>query len=360
MNKTRHAAAILGAACFCLALSLAGCGDGGKSGGQSTGKSAMVSAVGSYGDVALVVSDPQLDPLLERARGLLSPDETFVLKTEPTYRFRTFTDRNWQDARNYRNVIMAVRWGDGGAVQNAAKKLLPKDALKRALAGRGEVFTVSNPWLHSQVAFVAVARDADALVTLLNRQAPALSTTLAADINRRIVEDHRQQGLLADPAARQQRRFGFSVELPAAYRENQSEPGGFPAVEWLRTDGSTRGLTVSWEPATSPAAKLLDQKFLVAMRERLGKAMHQETIEPGSFAWSQEKVAGLPAVKLAGSWVDAETQVGGPFRCYFVADPAGGRVYCFDLLVYAPQSEKMDDFRRLRAILETVSFREPA
>ena len=272
MNPTRHAAAIFGAAGLCLALSLAGCGDGGKS--------AMVSAVGSYGDVALVVSDPRLDPLLERARGLLSPVETFVLKTEPTYRFRTFTGKNWQDARNYRNVILAVRWGDGGPVQGAVKRLLPKDALKRALAGRGEVFTVRDPWLHSQLAFVAVARDADALVTLLNRQAPSLSATLTTDINRRIVADHRQQGLLADPAARQWRRFGFSVELPAAYRENQSEPGGFPGVEWLRTDGSTRGLTVSWEPASAPESRLLDQQFLVAMRERLGKALHQETIEP--------------------------------------------------------------------------------
>jgi hypothetical protein len=350
--SNRHAAAILGAAGLCLALSLSGCGDGGKS--------AMVSAVGSYGDVALVVSDPQLDPLLERARGLLSPDESFVLKTEPTYRFRTFAGGKWSGARNYRNVIMAVRWGDGGPVQGAVKRLLPKEALKRALSGRGEIFTVRNPWLHGQVAFVAVAKDADALVTLLNRRAPSMRDTLAADINRRIVADHRAQGLLADPAARQWRRFGFSVELPAAYRENQCEPDGFPAVEWLRTDGSTRGLTVSWEPAADPQSRLADQRALVAMRERLGAALHQETIDPASFVWSQETVAGMPAVKLAGSWVDAKTQVGGPFRCYFLAAPDGGRVYCFDLLVYAPQLEKMDDFRRLRAILETVSFRRPA
>ncbi|MBK6899070.1 MAG: DUF4837 family protein [bacterium] len=351
MNPTRHAAALLGAAALCLVLTLGGCGGGGN---------AMVSAVGSYGDVALVVSDPQYDPLLERARGLLSPTESFVLKSEPTYRFRTCTDKNWRDARNYRNVLMAVRWGDGGPVQGAAKHLLPKKALERALAGRGEVFTVRNPWLHNQIAFIAVAKDADALVTLLNRRAPALRDTLAADINRRIAADHRAQGLLADPPARQHRRFGFSVELPAAYRENQCEPDGFPGVEWLRTDGSTRGLTVSWEAAPAPAARLADHDALAAMRSRLGAALHQETIDPASFVWSQETVAGLPAVKLAGSWVDAQTQVGGPFRCYFLAEPAGGRIFCFDLLVYAPQLEKMDDFRRLRAILETVSFREPA
>jgi len=350
VKPTRHAAASLGAASLCLVALLAGCGGG---------KDAIISAVGSYGDVALVLSDPRLEPLLERSRDLLSPQESFVLKSEPTYRFRTFTGKNWRDARSYRSLLLAVRWGDGGPVQGAVKRLLPKKALERALAGRGEVYTIRDPWLHGQLAFVAVAKDADALVTLLNRRAPALRDTLAADIHRRIAADHRAQGLLADPPARQHRRFGFSLELPAAYRENQCEPDGFPGVEWLRTDGSTRGLTVSWEPAADPRARLADQAALAAMRARLGAALHQETLVPESFAWSQETVAGLPAVKLAGSWVDAETQVGGPFRCYFLADPAGGRIYCFDLLVYAPQLEKMDDFRRLRAILETVSFRAP-
>ena len=58
-------------------------------------------------------------------------------------------------------------------------------------------------------------------------------------------------------------------------------------------------------------------------------------------------------MRLAGDWRSNRVSVGGPFRSYFVADPDQGRLYCLDLLVYAPNREKMDDFRRLRAILET-------
>ncbi|MBU1073753.1 DUF4837 family protein, partial [bacterium] len=49
----------------------------------------------------------------------------------------------------------------------------------------------------------------------------------------------------------------------------------------------------------------------------------------------------------------------GPFWCYFVADEARGRIFCLDLLVYAPNKEKMDFFRRLRALLETFSLTAP-
>ncbi|MBU0743300.1 DUF4837 family protein, partial [bacterium] len=86
---------------------------------------------------------------------------------------------------------------------------------------------------------------------------------------------------------------------------------------------------------------------------------HQEELDPVSFVWSHETIAGLRAVKLAGNWTSRRVEVGGPFWCYFVADEARGRIFCLDLLVYAPNKEKMDFFRRLRALLETFSLTAP-
>ncbi len=69
-------------------------------------------------------------------------------------------------------------------------------------------------------------------------------------------------------------------------------------------------------------------------------------------------IAGLPAVWLRGNLFyggDGGNVRGGPFWSFFVAAPSQGRVYCLDAWVYNPANAalKMDDFRRLRSVLET-------
>lgn len=355
MTKPSHAATVTLAACCCLMLAfLAGCG------GESN--QSIVAAVGSYGDVAIVLSDARYDPLLDAFREQLPVNHAFVLKTEPSYRFRTFSGKHWRDGRNYRNVILAVRWGDGGPVQGAVKRLLSKQTLARLTHGPGDVVIVHDPWFRRQLAVVAVSRDAGHLIDMLRTRAVALRDTLDADVDRRIVADNRDAGLLTGPAPQQWRRYGFALEVPVSYHENQYRPDGFDGIEWLQTGGATRGLTVSWRQLPSdrdPTAALADHDLLQRMRARLGEAMHQEELVEGSLRWSRTTVAGRPAVRLAGSWSDVKTKIGGPFWSYFLVSPRGG-LYCFDLLVYAPDRDKMDDFRRLRAILETLSFPEPS
>ncbi|MBC8426252.1 DUF4837 family protein [bacterium] len=350
MTTRMSAVAILGAALFFAGL-LAGC--------QQGGRETIISAVGSYGEIAVITTDAELVPALATFQDRLGPPETFVLRDEATYRFHHFEGKRWRDGRNYRNLIFVCRWGAGGPVQGAVEKLLNREALDRLTSGRGGVVTVRDPYFRNQLAFVAVARDPNALIRALNERLPALRDTLRHDIDRRIVGDNRRQGLMPGIVEHTWRAFGFRIELPAVFEENQARPDGFPGVEWLRTDGATRGLTVSWEDAGDPSGLLEDRDRLAALRARLGEAMHHEEIDPDSYVWSRETVAGRPAVKLAGNWASRRVEVGGPFWCYFVADEARGRVYCLDLLVYAPNREKMDYFRRLRALLETFSTTAP-
>ena len=350
MTQRARAVTIIGAALFCTAI-LAGC--------HQDGRETIISAVGSYGEIAVLLTDPELEAALGPFQERLSGKETFVIRAEDTYRFHTFTEDRWRDGRNYRNLLFVCRWGAGGGVQKAVERLLPDAALDRLTGGRGGVVTVRDPYFRNQLAFVAVARDANDLLRTLNDHAEAMRDSLSDDINRRIVRDNRRQGLLPGIERRAWDAFGFGLELPDVFKENQARPDGFPGVEWLRTDVATRGVTVSWEDAPDPAARLMEREALVAQRERLGAALHGETLDAASFAWSRETVAGLPAVKLGGNWRSERVEVGGPFWCYFVADEARGRVYCLDLLVYAPNKEKMDYFRRLRAVLETFSITAP-
>lgn len=349
MIRTHPAASALGAAVLCLTV-LSGCG-------QSTHDS-IVSAVGSYGDVALLASDQELADALNGFRDRFSPDRTFVIQVEETYRFQTFAGKRWQDGRNYRNLVLCARGDRNGRVEKAARGLVGDENYAH-LARSGGVVTVRDPWFRNQIAFVAVAPDANRLVSLLGERATAMGDTLAADINRRIVVDNRSRGLMPDPRRRQWARFGFSIELPKTFKENQSEPDGFPGIEWLRTDGATRGVTVSWEPVADTASALADHAALLAQRRALGAHMHHESIDSAGLVWGEESIHGEPVPYLDGNWTSNEVGVGGPFRCYFFADAAKGRIYCVDLLIYAPNREKMDFARRLRAVLETFSLEEP-
>jgi hypothetical protein len=91
----------------------------------------------------------------------------------------------------------------------------------------------------------------------------------------------------------------------------------------------------------------------------MGRALHNEEIVPESLVWSRDLVGDRPCVRLEGAWSSSDFDGGGPFRCWFIPDPARGRVYCVDLLVYAPNQAKMAHFRQLEAVLSTFSTKGP-
>ena len=351
MPSTRRAAAVIVAAL--LSLTLAGCGD--------REDASIFSAVGSYGDVAVFASSPALrqaaDPILAR----LNPQRTFVLDEEDTYRFADYAGKTWKDGRNYRNLLFLVRWGDGGPVERELASLLSDDALERSRGGRGGWFVLHNPYFRNQLALVVAAPDPNAVLRTLTRGADAMGDTLSTDIMRRIRHDHRREGLREEDRRRLYNDLAWSVEVPATYDRNDRSGRPRNGVEWLRSadNGLTRGLTVTWREHRDPDAALRDRDLLLAARRDLGRDFHAERLVSESLEWGEEALAGLPAVRLRGAWASEEVSVGGPFECFFVADQQRGRLFCLDLLVYGPGSEKMDDFRRLRAIAETFTLQQP-
>lgn len=349
MNAFQRAVTVTVAALLCLAL--AGCLD--------REESSLFSAVGSYGDVAVLASSPNLYLAAAPALDLLSPDRTFILKEEETYRFADYSGKNWKDGRNYRNLLFLVRWGDGGPVEKELAGMLSESARARLQGGRGGLVTIHDPYYRNQLAIVVAAPQRDDVTRLLRRHAAALGDTLRRDIDRRIRRDHRREGIHTAAVPHLWARHGFWLEVPVAYPENQTEPDGYPGIEWLRSEGATRGLTVTWHEAEEPDRVLRDRDRLLAIRAELGETLHGERLVPESLDWGEDTLAGLPAVRLRGAWASDEVSVGGPFECFFLADRPRERVFCLDLLVYAPDREKMDDFRRLRAIAETFSLQPP-
>ncbi len=153
-------------------------------------------------------------------------------------------------------------------------------------------------------------------------------------------------------------RLGFFMEIPGEYSQNQLQPDGFPGIELMRNRPS-RGISVSWLETETPMKILSDREQMVQMRREMGERLHHEEIQDQTFVWSEETFGDTACMKLEGSWASNKFSGGGAFWCYFIPDEEHGRVYCLDLLVYAPNMNKMQFFRRMEAVASTFSTQRP-
>jgi hypothetical protein len=348
----------LGSALVCLAaagLSLLALGSVGCDLDRNEG---VLMPAGSFGDLAVVVSDGDLLPGVRTFLSRLNAPLEFVIRQEPRFAVDVFGPDKWKLGRNYRNILYVVRFGDGGPVQHEAERLLHQETLARMRQG-GVVARFPEPYGRYQLAIFAGARDRNELFSLLNRSAEELRQSLEKSITERLQARFEHEGIPEDRVEELWRRFGFFLRLPASYRTNQVEPEGFSGVEWLRT-GPSRGITMAWEPAPTGEAALADRQGLLDLRRRMGRIVHQEDVLEQGLSWSDTVLAGRPAVALEGAWAGRDFDGGGPFRCFFLTDPGGTRVFCLDLLVFAPGQDKLPYFRELQAIAWTLSFSPPS
>jgi hypothetical protein len=124
-------------------------------------------------------------------------------------------------------------------------------------------------------------------------------------------------------------------------------------------NGPSRGISLAWKKTDDPEAMLADQDALAEIRHLMADKLHGEEAIPSSFVWSPAEVQGVACVKLEGAWTSNRFSGGGAFWCYFIPDAARGRMFCLDLLVYAPGMDKMNFFRRLDAVASTFSTHRP-
>lgn len=315
-------------------------------------------AAGSYGDLAVMMSDDGLRPVADRFLADMNVEKTFVIKPETLFRPDFFGPRKWELGKGYKNVLMLVRIGDGGAVEKNAKRLMSEEAWSKLTAGGGGVVKVNDPWNTYQFAVVVASRDRNTLGSILLKNVDKVRDMIEESNRDRILRRNRYDGLNTALMDAYWDRYGFFLEIPREYEQNQLEPDGFAGLELMRT-GPSRGLSVSWVPADDPDAVLADRGAMVAIREAMGRELHDEELAPSSFRWSEAEMAGVACVRMEGAWTSTSFTGGGAFWCYFIPDRRAGRVICLDLLAYAPGMDKMDFFRRMDAVASTFSLERP-
>lgn len=318
----------------------------------------ILMAAGSYGDLAVLMPDDESRPMVDRFLSHFNANHTFVIKEEPAFTPDVFGPGNRDLAEGYKNVLMLVVLGDGGKVTKEARKVVSRGSWQKMEEAGGGIVRVNDPWSTYQLAVVVAARDRNSLGSVLIRNADNLRGIFEKSNRERILRRNRYDGLNEQLMNSLWQRFGIMLEMPQVYTGNQSEPDGFPGVEIMRS-GPSRGITVSWQESEDPAASLSDRELLLDMRSRMGTAMHDEDLVPSTFVWSDAEIGGVACVKLEGAWNSRRFAGGGPFWCYFIPDPARQRLFCLDLLVFAPGMDKMVFFRRMDAIASTFATERP-
>ncbi len=315
-------------------------------------------APGSYGDIAVVVSDAAMAGALDGFKAAINQEFTFVLAREPLFNIDVYTPDRWDLCKGYKNIIVLWRVGDGGNVSKELRRLLTDEAEQRAQTGTGAQIILDEPYASYQFGVVLAATDRNSLLSYARREAEGLRALFEAKSSERIMRRYRYEGIATQLMADLWIRHRFFMEIPAEFRLNQELPDGYPGVELMRT-GPSRGLTISWSQSVDPQLVVDYKPLLVEMRREMGLKMHQEEIIEESLVWVEDTIDGQPVWRLEGAWASNRFDGGGPFWSWFVADPENQRVICIDALCYAPGLEKMDYFRRLRTLVQTFSLERP-
>jgi hypothetical protein len=319
---------------------------------------AILMAAGSYADLAVVLSDDGLRPLADRYLPLLNDEVTFVIQTEPRFLVDIYQADKWQLAKGYKNCLFLLHLGQDSAPEKAIRSLIPKEKWAELQSGRGGIVQVPDPWASYQLLVVVASADRNTLGSILRQGAPQIRDLIERDSHRRILRRNRYDGLQTDLMDAYWKRFGFYLEIPAAFRQNQVLEGELSAVE-LMQNGPSQGISICWQDVPDPQAAMGDRQALLALRERMGRRLHSEELVPESLAWTEAEIGGRPCVKLTGAWTGQTFAGGGPFWSYFIPDVPRSRMFCLDLLVYAPGEDKMAMFRRLDAVAGTFSTTGP-
>ncbi len=316
-------------------------------------------APGAYTDMALVVSSQGLTPLSARFLGQFNTTKTFVIKEEPLYLVDTYQADRWDLAKGYKNSIFLLRIGDGGPVEKEIRRRVDKETWEQLNQGGGGLVKLNDPWASYQLVVVVASRDRNNLGSLLTKNQDKIREIFTQSNASRIQRRNRYEGLATAIMDDNWQRFGFFMEVPADFERIQFLPDGFPAVEMMKKSPS-RGITVSWQGYEGDWSNPLQEasQFL-EMRRKMGLEVHNEEIHLESLTWSEETLNKQKVLKLEGAWTSNKFSGGGAFWSYFIPDLQNQKVYCVDLLVYAPGMDKMNFFVHLDAVAATFTTQRP-
>jgi hypothetical protein len=126
-------------------------------------------AAGSYGDIAVVLSDEDLRPAVQPFLDRLNRPVTFVIREEHPFAIDIFPPDKWKLSQGYKNILFVLRWGDGGAVGKKLTTLMSDQTQQRLKSGQSGFVQIEDPFARYQFALIVAGHDRNSVASILNR-----------------------------------------------------------------------------------------------------------------------------------------------------------------------------------------------
>lgn len=221
--------------------------------------------------------------------------------------------------------------------------------------------TDTNRYATPQLMTVFSAPDTASLVEIiLSQSTPAIAAFKSAEIaerQRRMGKSTLKQDVL-------QKRFGFDLALPSAYRVFKEDA----ATVWFQREvhkghvnvlvySLPRNTKLDWDKPLQDIIRIRDSvgKAFVPGRLEGTHLITEEAYEPYVYT---TKVATVPAIETRGTWEVKGDFMAGPFVQYLLDDSQNNRYLVLEGFVFAPSVAKRDYIFEAEAIIRSLKKTE--
>ncbi len=255
---------------------------------------------------------------------------------------------------NRKNVILLGSLLSRTDVETTIKKKLPKENLPKAFQGETYIFQIGDLWALNQHSIIIAANSKDALEYEAVMPNAEKIRKMYTDSLNTIVESYLFENEVTEqfmPEIKQ--KYGWFVRLPVQFDKKGEKEfrKGKAGVVWFekRVGGTSPHLklAVYWEDV---ADMDVDKTYWFKTRDKIFGEIYEgdkidmtEGVEPQV---SKSLYLDRKGLRIQGTWLDDENNVGGPYRAYALWSPEDQRMYYIDFAVYGPEVKKKEKYMR--------------
>ncbi len=314
----------------------------------------MSAAVGSYSDIAVLTDIATLGPVANQLDRELSKDVEYSIRPEPLFNVDVF---DWNDRRNaevYKNVIVVGLLKGKDPASHELRSRLGGETMSDMGHRNFYVAVKSDVYSRNQLVFFVAGNDRTLMQSGLAKSIDVLIHRIENENRIRLRHFLFTNGHELELENKIRSEMGFSLQVPASYRETRFEKGKKDGLVEVAAVRPTRTASIYYLD-DADSTMLDDHDVLLELRRSFGARFLEEDLQDtAGFEWSEEIFAGKMTPVLSGFWQAKTGDYGGPFRTYFLYEAEKRRLYAVTVLTYAPGMQKRPYIREATCVAETL------
>ena len=312
-----------------------------------------VPPAGSYSEILLVTDEGRKNRCVPQILAWLSVEHDYIIEQEKYFEVSIVKASDLPDLPGTKNILIC---GVADPLTDAGKLIatfIGEAGLSKVRSGQASLLKKDNMPQPGQLTVILTASSQSALENVIAMRGGELEEIIETSCRERLrrhllsYQDKEISNYLL-------KNYGFVIEVPTLYQlmsENLHPPG----VELVR-EAPTRLLGVFWIDLKNQPT-LADKQLLFNIRKEYVWQRYDKDAMDSTRVWfSEEPLAGYPAVKMEGYWYNTKATAGGYYVTYFIYQAEQDLLWAVDMLAYAPGFPKHPLFREMLALAETFRY----